>query len=480
VKSFGVLLRALSGRLAVALLLCAVLAVGTVVLVNRYIDQQVDKIPRIALQTTPSGPNGTNFLIIGSDSRSFVDNATDYQAFSDPNTQNAPPRSDTLMVLHADGDKSFAVSFPRDLWVNVPGIGGTKINAAFNKGPQKVVDTLQADFNVPINHYLEVDFQSFEGIVDAIGAVPVWIPGVVLDKATGLYTPYGAGCYRLDGARALQYVRSRDILILDPKGRYDPDTKQRWSPLDATADIGRIKRQQDFVKKLGRLAVERTKDDPFIAPDIVDALVPNLHADAGFDRAALNALVRSFMGLSSDGNGLQFETLPWDGPKTRGGQSVLLAKQPEADTVFARLRGEVVSEPASTPTTAPASATPVRTSDVRVRVLNASGISGAAADADQALSNRGFVSGGIGNWSGAAVTKSQIRYRPGDEGKAQLVAVSVPGADMVADTNLGSDVVLVIGPNFRGVGAAVPKDTAATVPPAPSVSAEQACNDAVS
>src|SRR5262245_41589718 len=169
VKPFGARLRTLSGRVVLALAVCVVVVGAGVVVVNRYIDDQVDKIPRVAVSTSPVGAHGMNFLIIGSDSRSFVNNETDYKAFSDKDTQNAPPRSDTLMVLHADGDNSFAVSFPRDLWVDIPGKGGAKINAAFNDGPQKVIDTVQSDFNVPINHYLEVDFVSFEGIVNAIG-----------------------------------------------------------------------------------------------------------------------------------------------------------------------------------------------------------------------------------------------------------------------------------------------------------------------
>jgi LCP family protein required for cell wall assembly len=477
VTSFGASLRALLGRIGLAVVLCAAVTASGVVLVNRYIDGRVDDIPRVALTTAPLGANGMNFLIIGSDSRSFVKNATDYQAFSDKATQNAPPRSDTMMVLHANGDNSFAVSFPRDLWVDIPGKGQAKLNAAFNDGPQKVVDTLQSDFNVPVNHYLEVDFETFEGIVDAIGTVPVWIPGVIKDKFTGLGM-LGPTCMRLDGGRALQWVRARNIQILDPvHGTLDRDDGLRWSPLDATADIGRIKRQQDFVKKLGRIAVERTIDDPFIAPDIVDALLPNLHADQGFNRSALNQLVRAFMGLASGGAGLQFETLPWSDPgKPIGGQSVILVKHPDADAVFARLRGEVVTAPAPATTVAPGTAAPavIRPSDVRVRVLNGSGITGAAGDADQDLSNRGFVSGGVGNATGT-IAKSEIRYLPEDAGKAQLVAGLVAGADLVPDSTLvGGDVVLVLGANFKGIATAPTKDTAAPV--APTLTPEEACD----
>jgi LCP family protein required for cell wall assembly len=470
----------LFGRFGLALVLCTAVAAGSVFLVNRYIDDKVDEIPRIQLTTAPAGPNGMNFLIIGSDSRSWIENPLDYQAFSDQDTQNAPPRSDTMMVLHANGDHSFAVSFPRDLWVDIPGKGNAKMNAAFNDGPQKVIDTLQADFNVPVNHYLEVDFETFEGIVNAIGSVPVWIPGVVRDNFTGLYAEWGAACYRLDGATALQWVRARSLEIEDPNGTYDPVDGRRWKPYDATADIGRIERQQDFVRKLGRIAVERALADPQIVPDLVDALLPNLHADATFDRPAFNELVRAFLGLASGGPGLEFETLPYEDPQRPiGGQSVLLVKQPEADAVFARLRGEVVLPPESPPEEASVEQPAIRPSDVRVQVLNGSGVTGAAGDADQALSNLGYVSGGVANYGGGKLARSEIHYRPGDEAKAKLLAGQVADAILIADPALGGgDVLLVLGTSFKGIGAALPKDTGAQPDAGVSLSPEEACDAA--
>jgi LCP family protein required for cell wall assembly len=480
VSSFGAWLRALFGRFGLALVLCVAVAAGSVLLVNHYIDEQVDDIPRVQLTTAPVGQNGMNFLIIGSDSRSWIENPLDFEAFSDDDTQNAPPRSDTMMVLHANGDNSFAVSFPRDLWVDIPGTGNAKMNAAFNDGPQKVIDTLQADFNVPVNHYLEVDFETFEGIVNAIGSVPVWIPGVVRDKFTGLHADWGAACYQLDGGTALQWVRARSLEIEDPNGKYDPTDGKRWKPLDATADIGRIERQQQFVQKLGRIAVQRALDDPMIVPDLVDALLPNLHADSGFDRGAFNELVRAFMGLASGGPGLSFETLPWEDPgRPVGGQSVLLVKQPEADTVFARLRGEIVVPPDSPETETAVEQASVRPSDVRVRVLNGSGVTGAAGDADQALSNLGYVSGGVSNYGGGKLARSEIHYRPGDEAKAQLLGAQIPEASLIADPSLGGgDVLLLIGTSFKGIGAKAPKDTAAPEAPVPTLSPEEACNQA--
>ena len=167
----------------------------------------------------------------------------DKQAFTDQNTTvDGPARSDTMMVLHADGKNSYAVSFPRDLYVNIPGHGKGKINAAFNEGPQEVIDTLKADFNVDIQHYVEVNFKTFEDIVNAVGSVPVYFPYPARDQLSGLGPTPAAGCYHLDGAPALAYVRSRHL-------EYFIDG--RWRDASPQADIDRIARQQDFIKKLG-------------------------------------------------------------------------------------------------------------------------------------------------------------------------------------------------------------------------------------
>ena len=202
-----------------------------------------------------------------------------------------------MMVLHANGDRSFAVSFPRDLWVTIPGRGAMKINAAFNDGPQKVVDTLQQNFKSLSTTTSRSTSSSFEGIVDAIGACPVWFdvhaPRTTSRACSSRTAPR---CYQLNGAQSLAYVRARRVRA---PGSSSTGSTGHGSSADATADIGRIERQQDFVKKLGRIAVERALDDP------LDRARPRRrgdprtsHADAGFDRSAFNELVRAFMGLS--------------------------------------------------------------------------------------------------------------------------------------------------------------------------------------
>jgi LCP family protein required for cell wall assembly len=329
-----------------------------------------------------------------------------------------------------------------------------------------VVDTLAQDFNVPINHYLEVNFKSFEDIVNAVGSVPVWIPQQMRDQYSGLQPfRYGPGCYPLDGPTALAYVRSRHPEYYE---------NGKWVDASGRADIDRIQRQQDFIKRLGRIAVQRATDDPTIAPDIADGLIPNLTADQSFDRSSFNELVRAFMGLSDGaGPGPVFETLPWDMGDSVG--SYLVVKQPQADAVLAVLRGQAPIPAATTapPTTSSGggSTTPaVRPVDVRVVVRNGSGVQGAAGTTAQDLQQKGFVNGGAENDSRGTVDHSEIRYAASDLAKAQLVQSVVPGASLVPDATLsGTDIVLVLGKDFHGLGStattAAPQATTTTLSP---------------
>jgi LCP family protein required for cell wall assembly len=466
--------RRLAWRFVVSLVLCVAAVAALVVLVNRAIDDEVAKLPRVDVNLVPASSSGVNYLIVGSDSRAFVgDNAAADQAFGNE-SDTGPPKSDTLMVLHVDGTNSYAVSFPRDLWVDVPGHGKAKINSALNEGPQNVVDTLQKNFDLEINHYVQVDFQSFKTIVDAIGGIRVWIPHAARDDYTN-FNVVGAGCWPLDGDRALGYVRSRA-----PYYQYLIDGE--WVQADPVPDIGRIQRQQAFVKKLTRLAIDKVLDDPTSAPSLADSVVPDLTVDRGFDRAALNQLARSLM-KSHDGEGITFDTLPWNGGRADG-QDVLLVDTQAAKPVLDRLKGLAPIAPSTSSPTDSTSAPSVRPSDVRVRVLNASGKQGAASDAMTQLTSLGFVDGGVGNDPRGLVDHAEVRYAPGSEAKAKLVAPHVPGADLVSDNTLsGSDVIVVLGrsstgietnPTGTGTGAGTGASATTTTAP-PALTPEQQC-----
>src|SRR5437879_13803630 len=111
-----------------------------------------------------------------------------------------------------------------------------KINAAYDfGGAQAVIDTLQLNFDIPIQHYLEVDFKTFQSIVTAIGDVRISFPNAARDQNTGLYAMV-AGCFSLDGAAALAYVRSRSL-------EYYVDGPSQYVGQDAP-DLHRIQRHQ--------------------------------------------------------------------------------------------------------------------------------------------------------------------------------------------------------------------------------------------
>jgi LCP family protein required for cell wall assembly len=433
--------------------------VGGVTAVNRGIDDRVASIHRIHLTVAPSPPEGSNFLLIGSDTRAFVDNAAQAGAFGDANTESGQ-RSDTLMVAHVEpgSQRTFVVSFPRDLMVNIPGISGkNRINMAYSAGgPELVIQTLKANFDIDINHYLEVDFQSFQAVVDAIGKVNVYIPGQLRDEESGFQTLYGAGCYALSGVPALSYVRARTMEIADPNGPIvDPVTGQHWRLLDVRADLDRIARQQSFIRKLAGVAIQRSLGDPFLAADVADRVLKYITADQNLSRGDVNALIRAFRTVNvNDSSAIDFETLPT--LPDPNNPNVTLVPDDDLDVpVLAALRTFGANTPKA-PTVTP--------DHVKVRVLDGTGTSDAAGTAT-ALVAQGFVSLGTGTSTAAKkLPVTQIRYGTNSADAAKTLLDYIPDAALVPTPSLnGKDQVeLVLGESFQSI--AVPPTTT-TLPP---------------
>src|SRR4029079_3035618 len=170
-------LRAFVRRFFVALVVGAVIISAFVVGADLVANAKISQINRANIDPSLLTKGG-NYLIIGSDTRAFIDSQKDAEHFGDKATQTGQ-RSDTIMVVHIDPGKhtGILVSFPRDLWVDIPGHGTAEINAAFAfGGTQVTMATLTQDFNIPISHFLEVDFAGFRDIVNAIGSVPIYFP----------------------------------------------------------------------------------------------------------------------------------------------------------------------------------------------------------------------------------------------------------------------------------------------------------------
>jgi LCP family protein required for cell wall assembly len=198
-----------------------------------------DKIERVETESTLAGGglgSGTNYLMVGSDTREGVEGGeggiTDGEF---PTGQ----RSDTMVILHTGGDGTKLLSVPRDLLVEIADTGETgKINGAFNGGAPRLIQTISDNLDIPIHRYVEVDFVSFGGLVDALGGITVDFPNPAFDPNTGLMITE-AGPQELNGEQALQYVRSRhyhEVINGVDQGE------------DPTADLGRIERQQAFLR----------------------------------------------------------------------------------------------------------------------------------------------------------------------------------------------------------------------------------------
>ena len=442
-------LRAFAGRYAVAFGVATVFMVSAIVAVNYVIDEKLDSVDRVDVTVAKAPPQGANYLLIGSDTRAFVESAAEQKAFGSE-SDTGGQRSDTMMVLHVEPDRqrTLAVSFPRDLWVNIPGVGGSKINAAFNDGgPDKTIETLKSNFGIEINHYLEVDFKTFRAVVNAIGTVPVYFPYAARDQKTGLYVTL-PGCLRLDGTSALSYVRSRAL-------EYYSTPRKQWVSADAVPDIDRIQRQQDFMRKLAGLAVQKSLNDPLAANDITDRVLEHLKIDKGLTKDDIFNLIDAFRTINpNDQSALEFETLPWKEGPTQQGQSVLYPQEPAASAMIARLSDFGASSSASR------SSVPPR--NVKLSVVNASGLEGAASAVLNRLTELGFVPGGTRNDRRGTIEQTEIRYKPGELDKAKTVFRSIsPDARLVEDETLQRvDVAVVLGKNFQSVVA--PSDTSTT------------------
>jgi polyisoprenyl-teichoic acid--peptidoglycan teichoic acid transferase len=463
--------RVLLGRFAIALAVAVPLVLGGVVGVNAFIDRKIGEIPRVKVDTAENTDPGepANFLLIGSDTRAQVQTPEEREAFGDASSEGGQ-RSDTLMVIHVDPEQKtgFLVSFPRDLAVDVPGLGQQKINAAFNAdsggGPQRVVDTLQQNFNVDIHHYIEVNFQSFKGIVDTMGGVPVYLEAPSRDEKSGFeFIPFNfkPGCYTLDGSTALNYVRSRGL---------EQYIDGRWQA-DPRGDLGRIDRQQTFMKRLATEAFRKSVNSPRTALDIADETIPKLQVDEGLGTDDIKKLIRSFRRVDpNDPQSLEMVTFPTvSGPSNSRLGSTLQAKDPDAEAVLARLRQ---FGPVPTQQNGP------KPSEIRVRVFNGSGQNGLASKTGTELQQQGFVNVGVGNQP--RLNATEVHYRPGSLDKARVVQSYLSGVGKLVEDKaiVEADVAVVLGTNFRAVtpppNAAAP-DAAPAAPaaaPAPGAPAQ--------
>lgn len=270
----------------IATIVAIALAIAGVGGLNRSLDSRLADVRRDpTLADVLAAPNDdfVNYLLVGSDSRAGANPL-------DPDFGNVGGeadvqgrRSDTLIVVNVEKASGIIslLSIPRDLWVNIGDSDRTeRVNVAYREGAPVVVRTITRALGIPIHHYLEIDFQGFKELVDAVGGVTVCVEHPTRDRNTGLFLR--VGCTNLDGVQALAYARSRYL---------EEKVDGQWR-MDGTSDIGRGKRQRLFTALLMQTAVTRALDDPFRAGTMLQGAASALLVDQQLDVVDFARLLR--------------------------------------------------------------------------------------------------------------------------------------------------------------------------------------------
>lgn len=264
----------------------------------------------------PTG-KGLTFLLVGSDSRAGLDDLTNFGSVGGA-------RGDVIMLVHVDPEASNPriLSIPRDLWVDIPGHGSNRINAAYAfGGPALMVETIQRNLDLAVNHYVEIDFVGFSDLVDELGGIEISFPNAARDVKSGL--DVAAGTQTLDGAMALAYARSRS---------YQELRDGTWVSVDAN-DIGRTERQREVVGAI--MAGVKSPSSITEAGSIANSMARHTTIDSELASSSVAGLFWDFKGILT--GSIDGETLPVK-ITTIEGKSVVVAQEPGASEMLAGFR----------------------------------------------------------------------------------------------------------------------------------------------
>jgi LCP family protein required for cell wall assembly len=218
---------------------------------------KADKVNAFPSGHRPADQSGTNYLLVGSDSRAGL-TAAQRKALHTGNASGK--RTDTIVLVHTGSGPTLTMSIPRDSLVPIPGHGTTKINAAFAYGgPKLLVQTVEQDTGIHIDHYVEIGLGGFVNIVDSVGGITICPSHDMNDKLANLHVK--KGCQHADGPVALAYARSRHA---DPK----------------LGDIARGGQQREVMAAVGHKALSPwTVVNPFRYWNLWTSATDNLTVD---------------------------------------------------------------------------------------------------------------------------------------------------------------------------------------------------------
>ena len=313
------------------------------------------------------GERVLNILLVGSDSSAGLDEDDPIQV-----GRRGERFGDVIIVAHLDerSGNIALLSFPRDLWVEIADSGRSgRINRAFESGgPATLIETIEDRFDIPIHHYVNVDFAGFQGLVAAIGSVDVFFDTPARDwnvnarpqprSQTGFLVAE-AGCQSLDPEMALAYVRSRYYQTQNADGEW---------VTDPTSDLGRIRRQQDFLRRVIQQAIEMGARNPFVLRDLIDTGLENVAIDGDLTPQLLVDMGMTYRSFEADR--LQTYSFPAT-DATVGRERVLQPRLDDAEPILALFRGEPFDSPDTVAVTVRVAEAPV--TPPALRALRAAG-----------------------------------------------------------------------------------------------------------
>ncbi len=278
---------------------------------------KVTRVDAIPDGDRPSAGKGTNVLLVGSDSRAGLSSAQ-AKKLKTGGSNIAGSRTDSIMVLHmpSSGEPTL-VSLPRDTYVPIPGHRSNKINAAFSFGPKVLTQTVENVTGLRIDHYMEIGFGGFAGVVDSVGGVQMCLPKAMNDPYAHINLK--AGCQNLGGVNALGYVRSRHV--------------------DATSDLARVKRQREFLGALTKkVASPSTLLVPWRLKNVGESGAQGLAVEDGMHSWTALRILWTLKKIGNGGNSLQVPIA--DANYSTAAGSAVLWDKPKARALFDALNND--------------------------------------------------------------------------------------------------------------------------------------------
>jgi LCP family protein required for cell wall assembly len=371
--------------------IAVVLLVGVVVGDYYYLGSLVNRQSVKHLQS--SGASTENILLIGSTTRCGL--KTQNLAYGLCSQGVTGVNSDIDMVVHLNTATRTAslLSIPRDLFVpNARIAGANKIDAALYEGPSQLVEAIEEDFGIPINHYVELNFDTFAGVVNALGGVRMYFPVPVFDAESGLNISH-PGCLLLDGYHALQVVRARHLQIQPNPSN---TVKSTW-PQEGLSDLARIRRTHEFLRVLAAKVAARGLGDPLTDQSIATSVLPDLTVDTGFSESTMVSLASKF--ASTNIANVAQETFPVIGLNAPNGYqykgysygSIVFPVQPTGYSLIDQLFGASITTSPFTGRALPAAST------FKISVENGSGITNQAQNVAAGLVAKGYHIAAVGD-----------------------------------------------------------------------------------